>query len=595
MTQEHLSHEPTNTHNNSTGEKTTPASSPQNTASFLLLPTEKSVEKQSTTQNGQSESQNLNYSPKSIFRTKEAQKVYTKTLKLIESYFTHPQTKEILHKFIAHKADYREILEIAKQVESVQFLKRETQVKNPIPYSVYIVTENEEVYRELKKTHHLVELLTTNSQLDFLNDYDIIQAIDCDRFTYTLEQHDHVIFYEEDFYPEQYVKKLVNYEKSISQLEEADFPFAKDAIAKVKQLSNLIAEFKSIATTPLSADAILQSLNEKLEETLEKTSISASQLLFIHDGRLPKQVKQIVEDIIAESGIPASCFQITVPIQIDKDSFKQYEKQHMTEQLLPLAKKMQDNAQAFAQVQTYLHTIHQHTLLNDFAKGLRDYIADHDATPIDSASSLHVTDAKNPHIKKAQAISYELSQNYPGALLTGANSGGKTTLLEHIVTLIALKQIGLPANGKNALPEYDGVYYFAKSKGSTNKGAFETMLMQLSQIDASGNVLILADEMEAVTEPSVAAKVMGSTIKYFVAQNAHCIFATHLGEILKSYVGKTIRIDGIHAKGFDEKGNIMIDHNPKPHTLAASTPELIIQKLAKQTNADFLEQLAKKL
>ena len=298
---------------------------------------------------------------------------------------------------------------------------------------------------------------------------------------------------------------------------------------------------------------------------------------------------------IDESDIPAECFEQTLPVTINKEIFAQYEKKFLTDQFLPLAQKMQTNAKSFCEVDELLAHVHKHTLISDFGYGISQFIADCDLTKTTDSDELHMTQSINMHIKKAQPIDYQLTKDYPAALLTGANSGGKTTLVEHILTLCSLHHIGLPTNGDVSLPSYDSIYYFAKNKGSVNKGAFETMLLQLASIKTQGKTLVLADEMESVTEPSVAAKVIAKTIDFFVKKGCQCIFATHLGGILEKHLGSGVRIDGIEAKGFDERGNIIIDHNPVMHKLAASTPELIIQKLANKNDDAFLRELAQAL
>ena len=101
-------------------------------------------------------------------------------------------------------------------------------------------------------------------------------------------------------------------------------------------------------------------------------------------------------------------------------------------------------------------------------------------------------------------------------MLTGANSGGKTTLLEHVIQLVVMFQLGLPNHGPVSLPIFTDLYYFAKTKGSTSKGAFETLLTQMSKIKPGKSTLILADEIEAVTEPGVAGKIIAATSKYFI-------------------------------------------------------------------------------
>ena len=192
-------------------------------------------------------------------------------------------------------------------------------------------------------------------------------------------------------------------------------------------------------------------------------------------------------------------------------------------------------------------------------------------------------------------MTYVVGGDYPAALLTGANSGGKTTLLEHILSFCALDFIGLPLQKDCVVPKYSAIYYLAKNKGSANKGAFETTLMQLAGVQITARTLVLADELESVTEPGVAAKVMASTLSYFVSHSVHCVFATHLGGILQNYITTGMRIDGIHAKGLSASGKIEIDHNPRMNSLAASTPELIIQKLANTHDDPFFHSLVKAL
>ena len=81
---------------------------------------------------------------------------------------------------------------------------------------------------------------------------------------------------------------------------------------------------------------------------------------------------------------------------------------------------------------------------------------------------------------------------------------------------IVLSMLGLPASGLKEIPFFDELYYFAKNKGSPNKGAFETLLTQMSKISGDKNILILADEIESVTEPGIAGKIISATAKFFI-------------------------------------------------------------------------------
>ncbi|MBT7928656.1 hypothetical protein HN682_01885, partial [Candidatus Peregrinibacteria bacterium] len=160
---------------------------------------------------------------------------------------------------------------------------------------------------------------------------------------------------------------------------------------------------------------------------------------------------------------------------------------------------------------------------------------------------------------------------------------------------ITLFRMGLPVDGEVHLPMFSDVYYFAKTKGSSSKGAFETLLTQMSGIavdeNKSGRVLILADEIEAVTEPGVAGKIISATAEYFTKRGCFMILATHLGaEISKSLV-EGMRIDGIEAKGLDEDFNLVVDHNPVMGRLASSTPELIVERMANAHKGEYFNFL----
>jgi dsDNA-specific endonuclease/ATPase MutS2 len=193
-------------------------------------------------------------------------------------------------------------------------------------------------------------------------------------------------------------------------------------------------------------------------------------------------------------------------------------------------------------------------------------------------------------LDSAQPVSFHLNQENKCSILTGANSGGKTTLIEHIIHLITLSQLGIPITGKVSMPLFTEVYYFAKTKGSANKGAFETLLTQMSKINPGKNTIILADEIEAVTEPGVAGIIVSATADYFIQKDCFLIIATHLGQDIQKVLPKKARIDGIEAKGLDENFDLIIDHNPVLGRLAHSTPELIVEKMASsaKTSNDYL-------
>ncbi len=69
------------------------------------------------------------------------------------------------------------------------------------------------------------------------------------------------------------------------------------------------------------------------------------------------------------------------------------------------------------------------------------------------------------------------------------------------------------------------------------------------------------------------------------------IVATHLGQEIVQNLPEFARVDGIEAKGLSEDNELVVDHNPVLGKLANSTPELIIEKMAKSIGGDYFNFL----
>jgi len=191
---------------------------------------------------------------------------------------------------------------------------------------------------------------------------------------------------------------------------------------------------------------------------------------------------------------------------------------------------------------------------------------------------------RNIQIKNIQPVTYSLGSEIEKkkvAILTGANSGGKTTLLKTILQIQILGQCGLgvPAE-KCEIPVFEEIYFLSKYSGTLNAGAFESALRDLVKILTSKKKkLVLVDELEAITEPGAAAKIIATILEILVENGAFGVFVTHLSEDILKYVSKDIRVDGILATGLDKDLNLVVDHQPKFNMVGKSTPELIIEKM----------------
>jgi DNA mismatch repair protein MutS2 len=172
------------------------------------------------------------------------------------------------------------------------------------------------------------------------------------------------------------------------------------------------------------------------------------------------------------------------------------------------------------------------------------------------------------------------------ALLSGANSGGKTTTIQTLAQIITMAQSGFPVPAKQAyVPIFEELYFFYKSRGMVSAGAFETTLKQFAEIVVSEkSKLVLFDEVEAITEPGSAANVIAGLIEILQSDpKTSTVICSHLAREIQEVTSVPIRIDGIEARGLDENLELMVDRTPRFGILARSTPELIVERLSKLT------------
>jgi DNA mismatch repair protein MutS2 len=176
------------------------------------------------------------------------------------------------------------------------------------------------------------------------------------------------------------------------------------------------------------------------------------------------------------------------------------------------------------------------------------------------------------------------------AILSGVNSGGKTTLIELTAQVAILAQMGFPVPAAFCrLSVFDSLYYFGKSRGTLGAGAFETTIRKFSVLAGQGRRLVLADELEAITEPGASAKIIASLLDELSCGGSVAIFVSHLAEDVVRFAETPVRVDGIEARGLDENDQLIVDRNPRYHHLAKSTPELIIERLARTAEGDEQE------
>jgi len=165
------------------------------------------------------------------------------------------------------------------------------------------------------------------------------------------------------------------------------------------------------------------------------------------------------------------------------------------------------------------------------------------------------------------------------SVLTGANSGGKTTLLETVCAVALLASMGLPVPAEAAeVGSFDRIV-FHRRHASFNAGVLESTLKSVvPPLVEDGRTLMLVDEFEAITEPGRAADLLNGLVTLTVDRGALGVYVTHLAEDL-SPLPEAARIDGIFAEGLTNDLELRVDYQPRFGTIGKSTPEFIVSRL----------------
>ncbi|RBI63278.1 endonuclease MutS2 [halophilic archaeon] len=181
------------------------------------------------------------------------------------------------------------------------------------------------------------------------------------------------------------------------------------------------------------------------------------------------------------------------------------------------------------------------------------------------------------------------------ALLSGVNSGGKTSTLDLVALVVVLAQMGLPVPAESArLQRFEQLHYHAKTQGTLDAGAFEATLREFGALaDGARNRLVLVDELESITEPGASAKIIAGILEELRERDVTGVFVSHLADEIRDVADYPVAVDGIEAKGLVD-GELVVERSPVKDHLARSTPELIVEKLADGGEDGFYGRLLEK-
>ncbi|NEU55374.1 helix-hairpin-helix domain-containing protein [Halorussus sp. MSC15.2] len=192
------------------------------------------------------------------------------------------------------------------------------------------------------------------------------------------------------------------------------------------------------------------------------------------------------------------------------------------------------------------------------------------------------------------------------ALLSGVNSGGKTSTLDLVALVTILAHMGLPVPAESVrIQRFGELHYHAKTQGTLDAGAFEATLREFAGLatggtrtsskdaDAGGNRLVLVDELESITEPGASAKIIAGILEELRGRDVTGVFVSHLAAEIREMADYDVSVDGIEAQGLED-GELVVNRSPVKNHLARSTPELIVEKLAGDSSGEFYDRLLEK-
>jgi dsDNA-specific endonuclease/ATPase MutS2 len=242
----------------------------------------------------------------------------------------------------------------------------------------------------------------------------------------------------------------------------------------------------------------------------------------------------------------------------------------------------------------------RNALEHDVELAVARFAADFDCTlpEIDAdVSGVAVEGGRSPLLDVAFENVAPVDYSVSGVtLLSGVNSGGKTSTLDLLGLVTVLAHMGLPVPADAARVErVDELHYYAKSQGTLDAGAFEATLRDFADLaDGTDSRLVLVDELESITEPGASAKIIAGILESLDRGDITAVFVSHLAAEIRDAAGVSVAVDGIEAVGLVD-GELRVNRSPVTDHLARSTPELIVEKLAENTDRDdFYTRLLKK-
>ena len=406
--------------------------------------------------------------------------------------------------------------------------------------------------------------------------------------------------------PEKIIDFFIQNKDLFSRVHEIQKIRNKESI--LGEIIPIIDELNIIDKREVNIEELVYSLKDDMDEELEKSikdvDLEGDEILNLLNNNFPPKISKIFDEIISkrkeiireETGLSFDPFLRTYPITIDEDEIKRVNLEQSSRNENDIFDIRKNAAIELNSIKEKAIAEVNDTICFDYEFSLGSFAYEYDlcrpefSDEIKLNGALHLELALKKDKEHVQKVDYQLTKNENIALLTGANSGGKTTLLETLTQISIMAQMGLPVSADKAeIKLFDEIYHFSK-KRSLDAGAFESFLnVFIPIVTTNSEKLVLLDELEGITELDAAVKIISTFIDMIKESNSYGIIVTHMARELMNYTN--IRVDGIEAKGLDENYNLIVDRTQKMNLLVKSTQELILKRIYEKSEDENLKEV----
>ena len=402
--------------------------------------------------------------------------------------------------------------------------------------------------------------------------------------------------------PEKIINFFVQNKELFSKVYEIQKIRNKESV--LGEIMPIIDELNFIDKREVDIEKLVYSLKDDMDEELEKAikhvDLEGDEILNLLNNNFPPKISKIFDDIIGkrkdiireETGVSFDPFLRKYPIEIDDTEIERIRLQQSSQKENDIFDIKKSAAIELNSIKKRAIEEVEDAIKFDYEFSLGSFAYEYGlcrpefSDEIKLNGALHLELALKKDKDHIQKVDYQLTTDENIALLTGANSGGKTTLLETLTQIQIMAQMGLPVSADKAeIKIMDEIYHFSK-KRSLDAGAFESFLnVFIPIVTTDSEKLVLLDELEGITELEAAVKIISTFIDMIKESNSYGVIVTHMARELMNYTD--IRVDGIEAKGLDENYNLIVDRTPKMNFLAKSTPELILKRIYEKSDDDL--------